>query len=54
MPLSSFDPAEIQEILKAAEAEIATLKERLLRLQGPERDQAIIELAMAEARRAVA
>ncbi|HXA69846.1 MAG TPA: ATP synthase F1 subunit epsilon [Stellaceae bacterium] len=54
MPLSSLDPAEIQERLKAAEAEIATLKERLLRLQGPERDQAIIELAMAEARRAVA
>jgi F-type H+-transporting ATPase subunit epsilon len=54
MPLSSLDPAEIQERLKATEAEIATLKERLLRLQGPERDQAIIELAMAEARRAVA
>src|SRR5260370_626656 len=54
MPLSSLDPAEIQESLKAAETEIATLKERLSRLQGPERDQAIIELAAAEARRAVA
>ena len=54
MPLSSLDPAQIQESLKAAEAEIASLAERLSRLQGPERDRAAIELAAAEARRAVA
>jgi F-type H+-transporting ATPase subunit epsilon len=54
MPLSSLDSAEIQQSLKAVEAEIASLRERLSRLQGPERDQAIIELAAAEARQAVA
>jgi F-type H+-transporting ATPase subunit epsilon len=54
MPLSSLDRAQIEESLKAAEAEIASLRERLSRLQGPERDQAIIELAAAEARRATA
>jgi F-type H+-transporting ATPase subunit epsilon len=54
MPLSSLDRAQIEQSLKAAEAEIASLRERLSRLQGPERDQAIIELAAAEARRAIA
>ena len=53
-PLSSLDPAEIQESLRTAEAEIASLTERLSRLQGPERDQAFIELGAAQARRAVA
>jgi len=54
VPLSSLDPAEIQESRKRAEAEIAGLTERLPRLHGVERDQAAIELAAAEARRAVA
>ena len=54
VPLSSLDPAEIQESRKRAEAEIAGLTERLPRLQGAERDQAAIELAAAETRRAVA
>jgi F-type H+-transporting ATPase subunit epsilon len=54
MPLSSLDAAQIQESLTTAEAEIASLKERLARLQGTERDQAVSELAAAEARRAVA
>ena len=54
MPLSSLDAAQIQESLQTAEAEIASLKERLARLQGAERDQAVSELAAAEARRAVA
>ena len=54
MPLSSLDAAQIQESLTTAEAEIASLKERLARLQGAERDQAVSELAAAEARRAVA
>jgi F-type H+-transporting ATPase subunit epsilon len=54
VPLSSLDRAEIEESLKAAEAEIASLAERLSRLQGVERDQAALELAAAEARRAVA
>ena len=54
MPLSSLDAAQIQESLRTAEAEIASLKERLARLQGAERDQAVSELAAAEARRAVA
>ena len=54
MPLSSLDLAQTRESLRTAEAEIASLKERLARLQGAERDQAIIELTAAEARRAVA
>jgi len=54
MPLSSLDRGQIDESLKTADAEIASLTERLARLQGTERDQAAIELAAAEARRAVA
>ena len=53
MPLSSLDRGQIDESLKTADAEIASLTERLARLQGTERDQAAIELAAAEARRAV-
>ena len=54
MPLSSLDRGQIDESLKTADAEIASLTERLARLQGTERDQAAIELAAAEARRGVA
>jgi F-type H+-transporting ATPase subunit epsilon len=54
MPLSSLDRTQIEESLRSAEAEIASLRERLARLQGAERDQATIELAAAEARRDVA
>jgi F-type H+-transporting ATPase subunit epsilon len=54
MPLSSLDRGQIEESLKTAEAEIASLTERLSRLQGPERDQVVIDLAAAEGRRAVA
>jgi len=54
MPLSSLDRGQIDQSLKATEAEIASLTERLARLQGTERDQTAIELAAAEARRAVA
>ena len=54
MPLSSLDRPQIDESLKAAEAEIASLTERLPRVQGAERDQAALELAAAEARRSVA
>ena len=54
MPLSSLDRGQIEESLKTAEAEIASLTDRLARLQGPERDRAAIELAAAEGRRAVA
>jgi len=54
MPLSSLDRGQIDESLKSADAEIASLTERLARLQGTERDQAAIEIAAAEARRAVA
>ena len=54
MPISSLDRGQIDQSLKTAEAEIASLTERLARLQGTERDQAATELAAAEARRAVA
>ena len=49
-----FDRAQIEETRKTAEAEIASLTERLSRLQGPERDRAAVDLAAAEARHAVA
>jgi F-type H+-transporting ATPase subunit epsilon len=54
VPVSSLDGAQIDESLKTAEAQIASLNDRLPRLQGTERDQAAIELAAAEARRTVA
>jgi F-type H+-transporting ATPase subunit epsilon len=54
VPLSSLDRGQIDESLKTADAEIASLTDRLARLQGTERDQAAVELAAAEARRAVA
>ena len=54
MPLSSLDRGQIEESLKTAEAEMASLNDRLGRLQGAERDQAAIDLAAAEARRSVA
>jgi F-type H+-transporting ATPase subunit epsilon len=54
MPLSSLDRGQIDESLKTADAEIASLTEQLARLQGTERDQAAVEIAAAEARRAVA
>ncbi len=54
MPVSSLDRTQVDESLKAAEAEIASLNDRLPRLQGPEHDQAAIELAAAESRRTVA
>jgi F-type H+-transporting ATPase subunit epsilon len=54
MPVSSLDRGQIEESLRAAEAEIASLTDRMARLQGPDRDQAAIELATAQARRAAA
>ncbi len=54
VPLSSLDRAQVEDNLRTAEAEIASLSERLARLQGSERDQAAIDLAAAEARRTVA
>jgi F-type H+-transporting ATPase subunit epsilon len=54
VPLSSLDRAQIEESVKTAEAEIASLSERVARLQGAERDQAALELAAAEARKSVA
>ena len=54
VPLSSLDRSGIEESLKSAEAEIASLADRVARLQGTERDQAAVELGAAEAKRAVA
>ncbi|HTZ80915.1 MAG TPA: ATP synthase F1 subunit epsilon [Stellaceae bacterium] len=54
MPLSSLDRAEIEESMKAASAEIASLEDRLAKLQGAERDLVEIELKAAEIRRLVA
>jgi F-type H+-transporting ATPase subunit epsilon len=53
VPLSSLDRGEIEASIKAAEATLATAQERVARLQGAERDQAAIELAIAENRLAV-
>jgi len=54
VPLSSLDRAVIDESIRTADAEVASLTERLARLQGAERDQAQLELDAAEARRATA
>jgi F-type H+-transporting ATPase subunit epsilon len=54
VPLSSLDRGEIEESFKAASAEIASLEDRLGRLQGAERDLVEIELKAAEIRRLVA
>src|SRR5579863_2783434 len=48
MPLSSLDRGEIEESFKAAAAEIASLEDRLGKLQGTERDLVEIELKAAE------
>lgn len=53
-PLSSLDRGRIEENLKSAAAEAAGLKDRLTRLQGVERDQAMAALNLAETRQAVA
>lgn len=54
MPLSSLDRGEVEDSFKAATAEIASLEDRLGRLQGAERDLMEIELKAAENRRFVA
>jgi F-type H+-transporting ATPase subunit epsilon len=54
VPLSSLDRSAIDESIRTAEAEVASLTDRLARLQGAERDQAQLELDAAEARRATA
>jgi F-type H+-transporting ATPase subunit epsilon len=54
MPLSSLDSGKIEESFKAAVAEIASLEDRLGKLQGSERDLVEIELKAAENRRFVA
>ena len=54
MPLSSLDRGEIEASLKSAEAEVASLEDRTERLQDAGRDQMLAELAIAQARRAIA
>jgi F-type H+-transporting ATPase subunit epsilon len=54
MPLSSLDRGEVEDSFKAATAEIASLEDRLGKLQGAERDLMEIELKAAENRRFVA
>ena len=54
MPLSSLDRGEIEASLKSAEAEVASLEDRAERLQDSGRDQMLAELAIAQARRAIA
>ena len=54
MPLSALDRGAAESELKTAEAEIASIEDRIGKMQGAERDQATSELAAAAARRNVA
>ena len=54
MPLASVDRGAAESELKSAGAEIASIEDRIGKMQGAERDQAASELAAAAARRAIA
>ena len=54
MPISSLDRNEIDQSLKAAQAEVASREEQLAHLEGAERDHALIELRAAQATLAAA
>lgn len=54
VPVASIDRGAAESALKSAEAEMASIEERIGRMQGSERDQAASELAAAAARRTVA
>ena len=54
MPLSALNRAEIEESLKAVDATIASIEDRVARLQGVELEQAQAELRLARARRTLA
>ena len=53
MPLSSLDRVEIEQEAKSLEAEVASLKEQVVRSQGGEREHAAAGLSAAEQRLAV-
>ena len=54
VPVANIDRGAAESALKSAEAEIASIEDRIGKMQGAERDQAASELAAAAARRAVA
>ncbi|HUK09877.1 MAG TPA: ATP synthase F1 subunit epsilon [Stellaceae bacterium] len=54
MPLAQLNRGQVEESLKRADAAIASLQERLPRLQGAAQEQALAELRSAEAERALA
>ena len=54
VPLSALSRGEIEESLKRADAMIASLHERLSRLQGVAQEQALAELRAIEGQRALA
>jgi F-type H+-transporting ATPase subunit epsilon len=54
LPLSSLDRAAAEQEAKSLEGTVSSLKEKVARQQGAERDQAAAELRTAERRLAVA
>ena len=50
IPLSGLDRAEIEQLQRTLEAEAQSLRDQAQRLQGPDRDQALAALAVAERR----
>ncbi|HTS93849.1 MAG TPA: ATP synthase F1 subunit epsilon [Stellaceae bacterium] len=54
MPLAAIDRGATEGEFKSAEAEIASIGDRIGKMQGAERDQAASELAAATSRRGIA
>jgi F-type H+-transporting ATPase subunit epsilon len=54
VPLSSLDRAEIEQQAKLLDSTMASLKDKVARLQGAERDRAAAELRATERRLTIA
>jgi F-type H+-transporting ATPase subunit epsilon len=54
VPLSSLDRADIEQQVKVLESTAASLKDQMARLQGAERDRAVVELRATERRLTIA
>lgn len=54
LPISALDRAALEQQQKSFEGAIAGLRDQVARLQGADRDQAVLELGAAERRLAVA
>ena len=54
MPISSLDRGDLDQQQKTFDAELASIRDSLARLQGPERDAAMAQMRAIEQRRAIA